>query len=202
MNLSNYLLHFFACALLMGNFLIYGKQEKDYKNDWANQFSKESPTTDAEQAGDNNPEQANEPNQHEPNQGDNLEPALEPGNGNQGDTGKAQGPKFVQEYSDPILFMSDFLNVKVKPEKPLKYWALQLVLLMRKIPKLHNFCKKIKNIALNKELNVEQRTKSISGAFIEAYTMQLFSEELSKFIFAKGLTNVRDAIRERAKKAS
>lgn len=105
---------------------------------------------------------------------------------------------FVQEYQDAIEFMTDFLDTAKKPEKPLKYWALQLVLLLRTNARLSGFCHKIKNIALNKEMNLEQRTKSINGAFIEAYTQQLFSEELSRFIFSKGLSKVKDAIQKRA----
>lgn len=115
----------------------------------------------------------------------------------QGTESKAK-PGFVQDYEDPIQFMTDFLDTAKKPDKPLKYWALQLVLLLRTNARLSGFCHKIKNIALSKELNADQRTKSINGAFIEAYTQQLFSEELSRFIFSKGLSKVKDAIQKRA----
>lgn len=124
------------------------------------------------------------------------------------ETGTAQStpdpkpaPKLVLDYKDPIHFMSDFLDVTKKPEKSLKYWAAQLIMLLKSNTRLAGFCNKIKTIALSKDMNLEQRTKNINNAFLDAYMQQLFSDELSKFIFSKGLPKVKDAIKTRAAKA-
>ena len=113
----------------------------------------------------------------------------------------AQRP--VQEYNDPIQFMNDFLNIDVKPKKSLRYWALQLVLLLKNDPNLRNFCNEIQAIARNKEPyqecahNLELRKKSINDAFKKAWINNYFSPELSRFIF-KDLERVKIAIQKRA----
>ncbi len=116
------------------------------------------------------------------------------------ETSTSKKPTPHLDYSDPIAFMSDFLDTSKKPEKPLKYWALQLVLLLKNDPRLIDFCHKIKNITTDRNANLDERTRSINNAFIEAYSRQLFSPELSNFIFSKTLPKVKDAIRKRAER--
>ncbi len=117
-------------------------------------------------------------------------------------TGTKQGPKLVQDYETPIQFMSDFLDVTRKPDMPLKYWALQLVLLLRSNARLKPFCNKLKNVALDKQLDLDQRVRNINNAFVEAFLAQLFPEDLSKFIFDRGLPTVKASIKKRAEKIS
>ena len=108
--------------------------------------------------------------------------------------------KVTLDYKDPIHFMTDFLDASKKPEKPLKYWAMQLLLLLKGNDKLKNFCQDIGKIAKNPDANAETRATKINNIFIDAYLQNLFSEGLSKFILNKGLKNVKDAVKFRAKK--
>lgn len=122
------------------------------------------------------------------------------------ETKQPQNPKLIPEYHDPIHFMADFLDADhKKKDKPLKYWALQLVLLLKNDPKLIDFCRKIQKIALNKppydkqqDQDPKVRAKNINGAFLEAYMHQLFSHEFSNFIIQQGLPKVKAAIEKRA----
>lgn len=110
-------------------------------------------------------------------------------------------PKLVVlDYKDPIHFMSDFLDVNKKPEKTLRYWTAQLLMLLKGNARLTNFCVEIKDIALSKDMTHERRTKDIYRAFFQAYSDQLFTKDLSAYIFSVGLGKAKDAIKMRAAK--
>ena len=48
-----------------------------------------------------------------------------------------------QDYTDPIKFMSDFLDVTQKPHEPLTYWVKQIFSLFNHEPKLKPFIKEL-----------------------------------------------------------
>lgn len=107
--------------------------------------------------------------------------------------------KFVQDYQDPIHFMTEFLDTNVKPEQPLSYWMKQLAALLLKsnrTNKVKDFCTKLRMIT-ERTVNVDERTRLISDAFIAGWADQLFSPELSQFIISKK-DIVRSAIKTRA----
>lgn len=113
------------------------------------------------------------------------------------------------DYSDPVQFMNDFLDMTKKPNMPLKYWALQLVLLLKTNRGLNGFCNKLKDIATNqdpyKNIDTDTRASAINRAFVDAHFQNLFPEDLSKLIFAKLVSAperaaLLDAIKQRAAK--
>lgn len=109
-------------------------------------------------------------------------------------------PKIKQDYSDPIHFMTDFLDMSKKPEKSLKYWVLQLLLLLKNNDKLADFRHEIRKIALAKDLDIDERHLRITRAFTNAYLEQKFPPELAKFVRDKGLKYVSKVLKDRAAK--
>lgn len=51
--------------------------------------------------------------------------------------------QYVLEYHTPELFLADFLNTAYHKEKPIKYWASQLILFFQRDPKLKEFCREL-----------------------------------------------------------
>jgi hypothetical protein len=104
------------------------------------------------------------------------------------------------DYSDPMDFMSDFLNTDIKPEQPLKYWAVQLILLTRHQTAYQPLCKQMGEIVSNKENrypNKETRTDGIIKAFLNAYSQNVFPADLARYIM-KNIKTVKSAIGKRA----
>lgn len=50
---------------------------------------------------------------------------------------------YVLEYEKPEHFLNDFLNVCCRKDKPIKYWASQLILFFQRDPKLKEFCREL-----------------------------------------------------------
>ncbi len=98
-------------------------------------------------------------------------------------------PSSKQDYTDPITFMSDFLDITQKPHEPLTYWVKQVFFLFNHEPKLKPFIK---------ELALQVRHRDANSILRIFLTYQgLFPAPLRQFIIGKGLANVKDSLTRR-----
>jgi hypothetical protein len=106
------------------------------------------------------------------------------------DTQEAHKPTYVLEYEKPAFFMNDFKNLSKKPEKPLKYWAAQLILFLQSDPKLKPFCFELAKII---------RTKNpLRIGFVFLAHQHLFTHDLQDLVLLD-FKNVWHALETRAK---
>ncbi len=99
------------------------------------------------------------------------------------------------DYKDPVGLMKDFINVSVKPEKPITYWAMQLYLLLESDAKLQEFRKKILPLSVVKD--PVKRTKGIQHLFI--HYQNKFSDALRTLILSN-FKQVAEALKYRSAK--
>jgi hypothetical protein len=51
--------------------------------------------------------------------------------------------QYTPEYTDPMAFIKDFLNLNVKPKKPIKHWGVDVLGLTKDQPLLDEFRREI-----------------------------------------------------------
>ncbi len=93
------------------------------------------------------------------------------------------------DYADPIVFMSDFLDITKKPHEPLTYWVKQMWHLFKNDPKLKPFIQDIAKLVPQKDAN------RIALLFLQY--QGAFSPALRNFIKSRDLNFVKKALIKR-----
>lgn len=59
--------------------------------------------------------------------------------------------KITLDYQRPEEFLADFLNTSCHRDKPVKYWAAQLILFFQQDPALKTFCRELARATASKD---------------------------------------------------